>query len=139
MENFFKVCDTWGMSEGTLGWFIRQHRRAAKLTQAELGSEILRHGRSVSEWENNRTIPDITSLKRLAHFFSVDIEEFTAYLTDDQIARINLIVDETPPDELSVILDELRDEGHRHPEIAPRLRTWLDGWRARGGDGDQSR
>lgn len=134
MEKFFKLCDTWSMSEGTLGWRIRQYRKAAKLTQKELGEEIQRDGRSVSEWENNRTIPSLISLQRLALYFSVRIEDFTAYLTDAQIAQINAIVDETPPDELSLILDELQTEGQRHPELAQRLRIWLDGWRARGAD-----
>lgn len=134
MENIFKVCDTWGMSEGTLGWYIRQRRKAARLTQKELGEEIQRDGRSVSEWENNRTIPSLISLQRMARYFAVKIEDFTAYLTDAQIEQINSIVDETPPDELSIILGELRSEGQHHPEIAQRLRTWLDGWRARGDD-----
>lgn len=134
MENFFKLCDTWSMSEGTLGWYIRRQRKAAKLTQKELGEEIQRDGRSVSEWENNRTIPSLISLQRMARYFSVDIEHFTAYLTDAQITQINAIVDETPPDELSLILDELQTEGQRHPELAQRLRIWLDGWRARGAD-----
>lgn len=133
MEFNFDLWHTTGMSDTTIGALIRRQRRAAKLTQEELGSEIRRTGRTVSEWENNRTIPDRVSLQRLARVFHMRLDELTAYLSDAQLAQIDAIIEATPQSELDIILDDIRTEEDQHPGIARALREWLSGWRARGG------
>ena len=134
MENYFKLCDTIRMSELTMGAFIRQQRKAARMTQRDLADAIQMDNRSVSDWERGASTPSSTALRRLARVFRIDLDEITSYLTDDQLAQIDSIVDETPPEELSAILDEIRAEGGSRPDIARALRDWLSGWRAHGGN-----
>jgi transcriptional regulator with XRE-family HTH domain len=137
MENYFKLWDTVRMSELTFGAFIRRQRTAARMTQQELADAILMNNRSVSDWERGVTTPGRDALRKLARVFRIDLDEMTSYLTDAQLAQIDAIVEETPPDELSIILEEIRSEGEVRPDIARSLKDWLSGWRARG-TGDQS-
>jgi transcriptional regulator with XRE-family HTH domain len=134
MEIFFKLCDTLRMSEETLPSFIRRHRQRMRLTQQDLASAIQMNNRSVSDWERGVTIPGRDALRRLARVFRIDLDEITSHLTDAQLAQIDIIVEETPQDELSIILEEIRAEGETRPDIAHSLKDWLSGWRARGGD-----
>lgn len=133
MEIYFKLCDTLHMSEDTLPSFIRRHRKRMRLTQQDLAAAIQMNNRSVSDWERGVTIPGRDALRRLARVFQINLDEITSYLTDDQLAQIDAIVEETPPDELSIILKEIRAEGESRPDIARSLKDWLSGWRARGG------
>lgn len=137
MENYFKLWDTIHMSEVTMGAFIRRQRTAVRMTQQELADVIRMNNRSVSDWERGVTTPGRDALRKLARVFRVDLDEITSYLTDAQLAQIDAIVEETPPDELSIILEEIRAEGEVRPDIARSLKDWFSGWRARG-IGDQS-
>ena len=132
MEIWFQLCDTVVMSRESVGSFIRRQRLAAHLTQQELADAIQMTNRSISEWETGRAIPGREALRRLARVFQVGLDELNSYLTDDQLAKIDSIVETTQPDELSVILEEIRAEGQDRPDIAQSLRDWLAGWRARG-------
>lgn len=138
MENYFRLWDTIRMSELTMGAFIRRQRKAASMTQQELADAIQMNNRSVSDWERGVTVPGRDALRRLARAFRIDLDEMTSYLTDEQMAQIDAIVEETPPDELSIILEEIRAEGEIRPDIARSLKDWFAGWRARG-DGDRPR
>jgi transcriptional regulator with XRE-family HTH domain len=137
MEIWFQLCDTLDMSRETVGSFIRRQRLAARLTQQELADAIQMTNRSVSEWETGRAIPGREALRRLARLFQIGLDELNSYLTDEQLAKIDSIIDTTEPDELSTILEEIRAEGQNRPDIARSLKDWLAGWRARG-DGDRS-
>lgn len=132
MEILFDLCDTVDMSELTMGAFIRRQRKAVGMTQQDLADAIQMNNRSISDWERGVTIPGRNALRRLARAFRIDINEITSYLTDDQLAQIDAIIEETPLDELSVILEEIRAEGEIRPDIARSLKDWLSGWRARG-------
>lgn len=58
-----------------LGTQIKKHRSALALSQEELAEKIFVTRQSVSNWENNRTYPDIKSLLLLSELFEVSIDE----------------------------------------------------------------
>ena len=58
-----------------LGTQIKNHRSALKLSQEELAEKIFVTRQSVSNWENNKTYPDIKSLLMLSELFEVSIDE----------------------------------------------------------------
>jgi transcriptional regulator with XRE-family HTH domain len=135
MEILFHLWHNVGMCSQTVGSFIRWHRKRARLTQQELAEVIQMTSRSVSEWETGRATPSRDALAKLAHVFRISLDEFKQFINVDLSDEIDAIVDQTPPDDLSAILSELRSEGEQHSGVAQALRNWLVGWRARNGDG----
>lgn len=61
---------------------IRKLRLEKSLTQKELGQAMELAESTISLYEAGKREPDITTLIRLAHFFSVSID-YILYLTDD--------------------------------------------------------
>lgn len=53
---------------------LKRLRENANLTQSELAERVGLKRYSISDWENERTEPDIESIKRLAHFFNVSTD-----------------------------------------------------------------
>lgn len=50
---------------------IRELRKSRKLSQKDLAEKLNVHQTAVSQWEQNRTMPDIDMIKKLADFFEV--------------------------------------------------------------------
>lgn len=50
---------------------IKELRKSKKLSQKELAEKLNVHQTAVSQWEQNRTMPDIEMIKKLAEFFEV--------------------------------------------------------------------
>ena len=65
------------MSKGA-GKTIRILRKAKKLTQAQLGAVFGYSARTVSDWENGNTEPNIATIKAMVKFFDITYEEFFA-------------------------------------------------------------
>ena len=59
---------------------IRKLRKQLHLSQTELARRLNVHQTAVSQWENDRTQPDVETVKRIADFFSVP----TDFLFDDR-------------------------------------------------------
>ena len=55
----------------TIGATIRQLRREQDITQEQLAEALGITSRAVSQWECDRTAPDISQLPALANFFEV--------------------------------------------------------------------
>lgn len=53
---------------------IKRLRKEKKLTQSELAKLLNVHQTAVSQWEQERTTPDIETTKKLADFFGVTID-----------------------------------------------------------------
>lgn len=64
------------MSEYSIGRTIRALRKNKKLTQAELGKVLGYSARTVSDWENDCTEPNIVAIKSLVKFFEITYDEF---------------------------------------------------------------
>ncbi len=54
---------------------IKKHRNALALSQEQLAEKIFVTHQSVSNWENNKTYPDIKSLLMLSELFGISIDE----------------------------------------------------------------
>ena len=53
------------MNQEKIGKFISQLRKEKNLTQEELGEALGVTGKSVSRWENGKTLPDYSVIKEL--------------------------------------------------------------------------
>ncbi len=63
------------MDQQKTGSFLKELRKAKKLTQEQVGEELNVSGRTVSRWETGRNMPDISLLTELAEFYEVSISE----------------------------------------------------------------
>lgn len=58
-----------------LGAQIKKYRMAASLSQDELAEKLFVTRQSISNWENDKTYPDIKSLVLLSEVFSVSLDQ----------------------------------------------------------------
>lgn len=58
-----------------LGTHIKQYRKELGISQDELAERIFVSRQSISNWENNKTYPDIHTLLLLSDVFSVSLDE----------------------------------------------------------------
>lgn len=54
---------------------LTELRKSRNLKQSELSAQIGYSDKTISRWENGSSIPDITTLIKLAEFYSVSLEE----------------------------------------------------------------
>ncbi len=92
----------------TIGATIKQLRIERKLTQEELASELGITSKAVSQWECDRTSPDISQIPALCNFFQISA---------DQLLNINLQNSE----------EEKQDILHRYYEML-RKGYLKEGW-----------
>lgn len=71
-----------------IGNKIRQIRIKAALTQEQLASKLGVSAQSVSKWENEISMPDITLLPDIAEIFGVSIDELFDLTTEQKLKRI---------------------------------------------------
>ena len=63
------------MNQIDTGKFIASCRKEKGLTQAQLAEKLNITDRAVSKWETGRGYPSIDSLKQIANYFSISIDE----------------------------------------------------------------
>lgn len=76
---------------------IKKHRLDAELSQEELAEKIFVTRQTISNWENNRSYPDINSLILLSNFFDIsldilvkgDLEEMKEEIKLEDIQQFN--------------------------------------------------
>ena len=103
-----------------LGKKIRQLRFKAELTQEQLADRLGVAPQSVSKWENEVTMPDITTLPMLAEVFGVSIDDMFDLTADQRLNRIENRMDieeDLPQDVFSeyeeYLKSQLTDEDHK--------------------------
>lgn len=64
-------------NSNSLGNKIVKLRKQYNLSQAELGKKISISPQAVGKWERDESLPDITTLQRLAKIFEVDLNYFS--------------------------------------------------------------
>lgn len=64
------------MEKNCVGETIKFLRKSKRLSQTELGKVLGFSARTVSDWENGNTEPNITTIKALVKFFDITYEEF---------------------------------------------------------------
>lgn len=62
--------------ERSIGETIKYLRKSKKLSQTQLGNELGFSARTVSDWENGNTEPNISTIKALVKYFDISYEEF---------------------------------------------------------------
>ena len=60
-----------------VGERLKAKRLALNLTQEEVASQLYISRQTLSNWENNRTLPDIHSLILLSELYHVSLDELT--------------------------------------------------------------
>lgn len=68
---------------------IRQMRKTAGLTQEQLASRLGVSAQSVSKWENDITMPDITLLPLIAETFGISIDDLFDLTLEQKLNRID--------------------------------------------------
>ena len=63
------------MSSQKIGQFIKQCRKEKKLTQEALGEKLGVSSKSISRWENNITMPDLSLLTNIAKELEIEVSE----------------------------------------------------------------
>lgn len=58
-----------------LGKKLRQARQEAGLTQEQAAERLFVSRQTISNWENEKTYPDITSVVRLSDLYSISLDE----------------------------------------------------------------
>ena len=61
-----------------IGARIREHRTALGMSQEELAEACLCSRQTISNWETNKTLPDVQSLKYLATAFDTTVDDLIA-------------------------------------------------------------
>lgn len=82
-----------------IGVQIKKYREKQNISQEELALKIFVSRQTISNWENNKSYPDINSLIMLSEIFNVslddfiknDIEEMRKIVDKDEIKKFNLL------------------------------------------------
>ncbi len=77
-----------------IGETIRTLRRERDITQESLASMLGVTSQSISQWENGRTMPDISLIAPLAHIFEVSADVILGIDIDTKSAQIDALYDE---------------------------------------------
>ncbi|MCI8596159.1 MAG: helix-turn-helix transcriptional regulator [Clostridia bacterium] len=64
------------MSDSIVGNTIRNLRKSKKMSQEQLGKILGYSARTVSDWENGSTEPNISAIKGIVSFFEISYDEF---------------------------------------------------------------
>ena len=63
------------MNNQEIAEFLKQLRISKNMTQRELAKLMHVTPQAVSRWENSNSIPDINTLKSIAEFYSISVDE----------------------------------------------------------------
>jgi uncharacterized protein YjbI with pentapeptide repeats len=77
------------LNSKSIGNKIAEARKNSSLSQAELAQQVSISPQAVGKWERGESMPDITTLHRLAEIFGVDLNYFS------EVFKSNTIVDLT--------------------------------------------
>ncbi len=72
-----------------IGKKIKKYREQINLSQEELSDKVYVSRQTVSNWENNKSYPDINSLKLLSNIFDISLDEFIKGDIEEMKKRIN--------------------------------------------------
>lgn len=63
-----------GGDEMELGKQIKMHRQEAHLSQEELANRVYVSRQTISNWENDKSYPDVNSLVLLSEIFQISLD-----------------------------------------------------------------
>lgn len=134
--------------------YLRLLRGATELSQEEAAKRAEISSKTLGRWEkaDNGHEPGISNLKRLVQVLGGSTKDALQLLVREDLTeedgrrtaerwlalspddrqRIDSVLASSSPDELTQIIDELREESHDDPSLVTLLRGVLLGLRARG-------
>lgn len=59
----------------SIGYYLKQHREMANLTQGELARRTEITQAAISRWEDDLRIPNIENCMKLADFYGISLDE----------------------------------------------------------------
>lgn len=74
-----------------LGNRIKKFREKINLSQEELADKVYSSRQTISNWENDKTYPDVNSLKLLSNIFDVSLDD----LIEGDIEKMKTTINET--------------------------------------------
>lgn len=74
------------MEQEKIGRFIAELRKEKNMTQEQLAEKLNVTGKSISRWENGKTMPDYSILKDLCEVLGITVNEL---FTGEKIAKAN--------------------------------------------------
>jgi len=74
------------LNSKSIGNKIAESRKKNNLSQAELAQQVSISPQAVGKWERGESMPDITTLSRLAEIFGVDLNYFSDKFHTDEVA-----------------------------------------------------
>lgn len=77
------------LNSNSIGNKIATARKKANLSQAELAQQVSISPQAVGKWERGESMPDITTLNRLAEILGVDLNYFSDNFKPTEIKEIN--------------------------------------------------
>ncbi|HEY8443638.1 MAG TPA: helix-turn-helix transcriptional regulator [Clostridia bacterium] len=92
----------------TFGRKLRELRFEADLTQIQLAKIFNVSQHTISAWENNLQEPDIETLKSIANFFGIDMNELLCF--ESNIDYIN-------KDNYEKLLQEAKEQGIKDRDL----------------------
>ena len=92
------------MDQEKIGAFIRELRKERNMSQEQLAEVFNVSSKSISRWENGKTMPDISIIIELADYFEVDIRELL------QGERKNNSMEKDMKETLTMVADYSREE-----------------------------
>lgn len=83
------------MNQEKIGKFISKQRKAKNMTQEELASILGVTDKSVSRWENGRTMPDLSMIKDLSNELNCTIPELLngRKMTQEELVNLRETID----------------------------------------------
>ena len=79
------------MNQEKIGKFIVKCRKEKNLTQEQLAEVLGTSSKSVSRWENGKTMPDYTVIEDLTKIFDISVNEFFygERISKDKLERVS--------------------------------------------------
>lgn len=78
------------LNSKSIGNKIAEARKKINLSQNELAQQVSISPQAVGKWERGESMPDITTLNRLAEIFGVDLNYFSdSFQSNEPVTAIN--------------------------------------------------
>lgn len=119
-----------------IGEKIKKQRILNNISQQELADLLFVSNKTISSWENERTVPDIDTLFKISNILKISFYELVygdVYNNLDNIElEVKIKVDENEWDRVINIVknnsDFIKEENHQATYFYPKYRDFLNEW-----------
>jgi transcriptional regulator with XRE-family HTH domain len=116
------------MNMQAVGAYLQEQRKASGLTQEEVGHRLGVAGRTVSDWESGRYVPNFERMARLVRLIGGDIRRVTQlFLGEPDIEERTLIEWADTEEKRTILLHRISEMASDDPELRKQLAGGLSG------------